>query len=110
MTVVPGPSIRPRRWLVQEPTEWRIFGVFEAQRAEEACSAAARSAGLDCEAFHASWLPGSRALHERGEGLELYATDLTAAGALSALHELEEDALRAFAEDADGDYYTARAP
>lgn len=100
----------PRRWLVQEPTEWRVLGVFEAQRAEDACSAAARSAGLDCEAFHASWLPGSRARHDRGEGLELYATDLTAAGSLQALNGFDEDALRALAEDADGDYFTARAP
>lgn len=103
-------TTRPRRWLVQEPTEWRVLGVFEAQRAEDACGAGARSAGLDCEAFHASWLPGSRALNDRGEGLELYATDLTAAGSLSTLHELDADALRALAEDADGDYFTARAP
>lgn len=101
---------RPRRWLVQEPTQWRVLGVFEAQRAADACSAAARSAGLDCEAFHASWLPGSRALHDRGEGLELYATDLTAAGSLQALHALDQDALCALAEDADGEYFTARAP
>lgn len=86
---------------------WRVLGVFEAQRAEDACSAAARSAGLTCEAFHASWMPGSRALHDRGEALELYATDLTGAGSLQAL---DEDALRDLAEDADGDYYTARAP
>jgi hypothetical protein len=102
-------SIRPRRWLVQEPTEWRILGVFEAQRAEDACSAAARRAGLDCGAFHASWLPGSRALHDRGEGVELYTTDLTAAGSLHALHALDEEALRDLADDADGDYFTARA-
>lgn len=101
---------RPRRWRVQEPTAWRLLGVFEAQRAEDACSAAARNAGLDCEACHASWLPGSRALHDRGEGLELYATDLTAAGSLAALQALDEQALCALADDADGDYFTARAP
>lgn len=83
--------------------------MFEAQRAEDACSAAARNAGLDCETFQASWLPGSRALHDRGDGLELYATDLTAAGSLQALRALDEDALCALAEDADGEYFTARA-
>jgi hypothetical protein len=103
-------TIRPRRWLVQEPSQWRVLGVFEAQRAEDACSAAARDASLDCEAFHGSWLPRSRALHDRGEDLELYATDLTGAGSLPALRALDEDVFGAIAEDADGDYYTARRP
>lgn len=103
-------TIRPRRWLVQEPSQWRVLGVFEARRAEDACGAAAHVAGLDCEAFHGSWLPGSRALHDRGEGLELYATDVTGAGSLQVLRALDEDALRELADDADGDYYTARAP
>ncbi|TWI06351.1 hypothetical protein [Aerolutibacter ruishenii] len=103
-------TIRSRRWLVQEPSHWRVLGVFEAQRAEDACGAAARDAGLDCEAFHGSWLPGSRSLHDRGEGIELYATDVTGAGSLPALRALDEDVLRGLAEDADGDFYTARAP
>lgn len=100
----------PRCWLVQEPTHWRALGIFGTLRAEDACAAAARAEGMACEAFHASWLPGSRALHDRGEGLELYAVDLSAGGTLEVLRALDESALLELADAADGGYYTARMP
>jgi hypothetical protein len=100
---------RPRRWLVQEPTLWRTLGLFQALRAEDACSAAARSARIDCDAFQASWLPTSRALQARGDGVELYATDVTALGELDALKAMDAAALLAAVGDADGGFYTARS-
>lgn len=66
-----------RLWAVLRPDDEEVLALHTCHRGEQACSRVATSLGVECGAFFASWLPGSRRAEEDGEGFELIAIDLT---------------------------------
>ena len=70
-------QVPQRLWAVLRPDDEEVLALHTCHRGEQACSRVAASLGVECSAFFASWLPGSRRAEEDGEVFELIAVDVT---------------------------------
>jgi len=92
-------EIPKRLWAVIRPDDDEVIGLRVCHTAEQACAAVAVQLGWNCNAFFASWLPGSRKAEEEGRAAELVATDVT--GFVSADASFE-DVAQVIEEKGDG--------
>ena len=101
-------QVPQRLWAVLRPDDEEVLALHTCHRGEQACSRVATNLGVQCGAFFASWLPGSRRAEEDGEGFELIAVDVTGRVSVDAPLSGVSSVLKQHFEDFELERFVAR--